>query len=630
MDISETEFYIDSDVFLLKYPEEVDDFIKNPKLKFVILDEFKGQSWQHGAMHKKGVKEAPFVNAGFFIQKAGYSISDDLLKEKKWWEENISKEEQKHHDEQGCLAISLSTYLKNGELYIFPKDKYMLIGPNENKNIESLEDVTMFHAVYPHHPDFNISYHLDLGFDYIFIANHCSTDGTSRILDKYKDDKRVVVIDEKDPMFDHAKITNKLLTHAKENYEIDWFIFLDADEFLSVKDKTIHEFVERLEDHNIPYATIGWANALFDYTMSDYTCSPVTPIDTTKYYFPWPEKSWQEGGHFRKTIVRNHDNIEVVVGGHYVETGNNVDFFGEYHWNPFIVPYEEAKILHFEFRGKAKDIYDKWKKLADYENDSTSDKSAPWMERINTIRGYVEEFKDNIGEINEIWFRKYFRNKIENGEIKTVCLVRDRNLGDVVMTEPIAKFLSKYVDKVYLATDIDEADLIFNTYDNVYQYKNINSIKINCDAKIKLIYELSDNKKSCIQGYMDSIGFSEIANNDLPKINQEWENIINEEYILLAPFTSSWEEQKRNWGYKKYKRLQSLLEDKFMVKCVILENEYSFQEMMSLIRHCKFFVGNDSGPAVIAQSLFKKSFNIFGATSPKYLHLSHNTTYIYY
>ena len=154
MDISETEFYIDSDVFLLKYPEEVDDFIKNPKLKFGILDEFKGQSWQHGAMHKKGVKEAPFVNAGFFIQKAGYSISDDLLKEKKWWEENISKEEQKHHDEQGCLAISLSTYLKNGELYIFPKDKYMLIGANENKNIESLEDVTMFHAVYPHHPAF--------------------------------------------------------------------------------------------------------------------------------------------------------------------------------------------------------------------------------------------------------------------------------------------------------------------------------------------------------------------------------------------------------------------------------------------------------------------------------------------
>ena len=152
IDISETEFYVDSDVFLLKYPKEVDEFINDTKLKFGILDEFKGQSWQHGAMQKKGIKEALFVNAGLFVQKAGYSISEDLLKEKKWWEENISKEEQKHHDEQGCLAIALTKYLKNSELYIFPKNKYMLIGPNENKDIESLENVIVFHAVYPGHP----------------------------------------------------------------------------------------------------------------------------------------------------------------------------------------------------------------------------------------------------------------------------------------------------------------------------------------------------------------------------------------------------------------------------------------------------------------------------------------------
>jgi len=154
IDISETEFYVDSDIFLLKYPKEVDGFINNPKLKFGILDEFKGQPWQHGAMQKKGVKEAPFVNAGLFVQKTGYSISDDLLKEKEWWEKNISKEEQKHHDEQGCLAIALTKYLKDGELYIFPKDTYMLIGPSENKGIESLANVTIFHAVYPGHPAF--------------------------------------------------------------------------------------------------------------------------------------------------------------------------------------------------------------------------------------------------------------------------------------------------------------------------------------------------------------------------------------------------------------------------------------------------------------------------------------------
>ena len=180
--------------------------------------------------------------------------------------------------------------------------------------------------------DLNISYHLDLGFDYIFIANHCSTDSTNKILDSYKDDPRVVVIEEKDSAFDHAKIANKLLRHANTNYKIDWFIFLDADEFLSIKDKSIHSFVAHLENEGILYATIGWANALFD-----HTCAQVNAIDTTKYYYPWPEKEWQEYGHFRKAIVKNHKNMEIVVGGHYVKTENNLQFFNEYHWNPFII-----------------------------------------------------------------------------------------------------------------------------------------------------------------------------------------------------------------------------------------------------------------------------------------------------
>ena len=154
MDISQTEFYVDSDVFLLKYPIEVDEFLNNPKLKFGIMDEYNGQSWQHGAMQRKSYSDTPFANAGFFVQKAGFSISEDLLRELDWWKKNIPEDQQTHHDEQGALAIALTKYLRNDELYIFPKDKYMLIGPNENKDIKNLENVTLFHAVYPDHPAF--------------------------------------------------------------------------------------------------------------------------------------------------------------------------------------------------------------------------------------------------------------------------------------------------------------------------------------------------------------------------------------------------------------------------------------------------------------------------------------------
>lgn len=154
IDINEIEVYVDSDVFLLKYPLEFDEFINDPRMKFGIMDEFNGQPWQHGAMQKKADKYTLFVNAGFFVQKIGADISSDLLNEFIWWKKNIPEDKQTHHDEQGALAIALTKYFKNNELYVFPKDKYALIGPNENKNINNLENITMFHAVYPDHPAF--------------------------------------------------------------------------------------------------------------------------------------------------------------------------------------------------------------------------------------------------------------------------------------------------------------------------------------------------------------------------------------------------------------------------------------------------------------------------------------------
>lgn len=154
LDINQTEFYIDSDVFLLKYPKEIDSFLANDKQKFAIMDEYFGQPWQHGAMSRKATTETPFVNAGLFIQKAGCDISPNLIKEYEWWKNNIKSSEQTHHDEQGALAIALTENMTNGELYVFPKDKYMLIGENENTDINNLDDITLFHAVYPEHPAF--------------------------------------------------------------------------------------------------------------------------------------------------------------------------------------------------------------------------------------------------------------------------------------------------------------------------------------------------------------------------------------------------------------------------------------------------------------------------------------------
>src|SRR3990167_7360738 len=123
IDIKQTEVYVDSDVFMVEYPKELDEFIKNEKYKFAIMDEFNGQAWQHGVMQRKNVGDAPFVNAGLFIQKAGFDITED---------------EQTHHDEQGALAIALTKYNNKGELFILPKEKYPLISNHENKELGTL------------------------------------------------------------------------------------------------------------------------------------------------------------------------------------------------------------------------------------------------------------------------------------------------------------------------------------------------------------------------------------------------------------------------------------------------------------------------------------------------------------
>jgi len=90
-----------------------------------------------------------------------------------------------------------------------------------------------------------------------------------------------------------------------------------------------------------------------------------------------------------------------------------------------------------------------------------------------------------------------------------------------------------------------------------------------------------------------------------------------------------WEKHKRTWPYQKFVELAQLLEAEYKIPCIFLEKQYSFEEMMSLIKHCTFFVGNDSGPAIIAQSFQKKACVIFGAIRPEYTHMSQSIIPVY-
>ncbi len=227
------------------------------------------------------------------------------------------------------------------------------------------------------------------------------------------------------------------------------------------------------------------------------------------------------------------------------------------------------------------------------------------------------------------WYGKYFRRKIESGKIKSICLVRLGHLGDVISTEPVAKFLSKYVENIYLATDVSKITNYIGTYNKVLKFKEAFSDKKEFDLAIRLIYELSPNNKTYINGYMESVGFGDKEIFDAPQLKSPISTEQKEKYVLLAPFTSEWEQEKRNWGYNNFQTLAKMIEENLKQKCILLENSYSFDEMISLIGNCDIFIGNDSGPSHIAQSFGKKSFVILGGVDPKYLNLSKNSFPIY-
>ncbi len=84
----------------------------------------------------------------------------------------------------------------------------------------------------------HIAYHLALGVDGFVIADMASVDGTSEILQRYRDDSRFVIRKfERDALIDArgvhtAEVGRWTLQAARDHFAPDWVIRMDADEFL--------------------------------------------------------------------------------------------------------------------------------------------------------------------------------------------------------------------------------------------------------------------------------------------------------------------------------------------------------------------------------------------------------------
>lgn len=104
--------------------------------------------------------------------------------------------------------------------------------------------------------------------------------------------------------------------------------------------------------------------------------------------------------------------------------------------------------------------------------------------------------------------------------------------------------------------------------------------------------------------------------------------------ILVNPF-AGWE--AKIWGIKKYIRLVELLDENYEVTMIFQNGELStelidyfdekklkytktnsIEDLVSAIKNCSMFIGNDSGPLNLATFIGKPTFTIYGPTNPKF------------
>jgi hypothetical protein len=91
------------------------------------------------------------------------------------------------------------------------------------------------------------AHHLLLGFDYIFITDHLSAIPLTSIFHNFS--RRVVISTSTKNGNIKMDLMNKAITTAK-NYKVDWFIYLDADEFIILNHKTITNIKQFLQVYN--------------------------------------------------------------------------------------------------------------------------------------------------------------------------------------------------------------------------------------------------------------------------------------------------------------------------------------------------------------------------------------------
>jgi hypothetical protein len=184
--------------------------------------------------------------------------------------------------------------------------------------------------------DAQIAYHLQGGVDFVVATDNRSEDGTTEILERYARDGVLHLIREAGDDLRQSEWVTRMARLAATDFEADWILNADADEFWLARGASLKELLEAIPER---FGAIrgAWRNfvprpdddSLFAERMTARLCTPS--------FHPHPLST-----HF-KSAHRALPDVRIGRGNHEALADNLVALRG---WYPI-------EILHFPVRSYA-------------------------------------------------------------------------------------------------------------------------------------------------------------------------------------------------------------------------------------------------------------------------------------
>ena len=140
----------------------------------------------------------------------------------------------------------------------------------------------------------------------------------------------------------------------------------------------------------------------------------------------------------------------------------------------------------------------------------------------------------------------------------TLHVTRMEHIGDVIITEPVVRVLKPQFGRAVLYTNYVEAGRLLDIYDEVLPYKlKPNAVAHPGDAIFQPLYEVFPGINH-LDGYARSAGvtLTHSLADRLPRVKGGWPRLREGRYGLIAPDTSSWMRDMRQWPRERFEELK--------------------------------------------------------------------------